>query len=211
MQQQAEAIEREKSRFLTNISHDLRTPLTLIITPLRSLIQKMPDNEVKDNLRRIESNADLLLDTVNQLLEFKKIDESGELLHAAYVGDLSFLSEIALNYGQLAAEKQIDFKVSIADTEGFGWIKKVIRIVMNLLSNAFKFTPGGGSIALKAFMEGTDELIITVADTGIGIPASEKEAIFDRFYKAPTRMRLIRGAVSGFTWLKNMRSYMTDL
>ncbi|ULT39386.1 HAMP domain-containing histidine kinase [Niabella defluvii] len=152
MQQQAEAIEREKSRFLTNISHDLRTPLTLIITPLRSLIQKMPDNEVKDNLRRIESNADLLLDTVNQLLEFKKIDESGELLHAAYVGDLSFLSEIALNYGQLAAEKQIDFKVSIADTEGFGWIKKVIRIVMNLLSNAFKFTPGGGSIALKAFM-----------------------------------------------------------
>jgi len=203
LQQQAEAIEREKSRFLTNISHDLRTPLTLIITPLRSLIQKMPDNEVKDNLRRIESNADLLLDTVNQLLEFKKIDESGELLHAAYVGDLSFLSEIALNYGQLAAEKQIDFKVSIADTEGV-WLdkKKVIRIVMNLLSNAFKFTPDGGSIALKAFMEGTDELIITVADTGIGIPASEKEAIFDRFYKARNQDEANTGSGIGLYLVK---------
>jgi signal transduction histidine kinase/DNA-binding response OmpR family regulator/ligand-binding sensor domain-containing protein len=203
LQQQAEAIEREKSRFLTNISHDLRTPLTLIITPLRSLIQKMPDNEVKDNLRRIESNADLLLDTVNQLLEFKKIDESGELLHAAYVGDLSFLSEIALNYGQWAAEKQIDFKVSIADTEGV-WLdkKKVIRIVMNLLSNAFKFTPDGGSIALKAFMEGTDELIITVADTGIGIPASEKEAIFDRFYKARNQDEANTGSGIGLYLVK---------
>jgi DNA-binding response OmpR family regulator/two-component sensor histidine kinase len=163
----------------------------------------MPDNEVKDNLRRIESNADLLLDTVNQLLEFKKIDESGELLHAAYVGDLSFLSEIALNYGQWAAEKQIDFKVSIADTEGV-WLdkKKVIRIVMNLLSNAFKFTPDGGSIALKAFMEGTDELIITVADTGIGIPASEKEAIFDRFYKARNQDEANTGSGIGLYLVK---------
>lgn len=202
-QEQAEAIEREKSRFLTNISHDLRTPLTLIITPLRSLIPKISDNEVKDSLRRIESNADLLLDTVNQLLEFKKIDESGELLHASYVGDLSFLSEIALNYGQLAAEKQIDFKVSVADTAGV-WLdkKKVIRIVMNLLSNAFKFTPDGGSIVLKAFMEGTDELIITVADTGVGIPASEKEAIFDRFYKAGNQDEANTGSGIGLYLVK---------
>ncbi len=185
LQQQVEAIEREKSRFLTNISHDLRTPLTLIITPLRALIQKVSDIEVKDNLRRIESNADLLLDTVNQLLEFKKIDESGELLHVSYVEDLSFLSELALNYGQLAAEKQIAFEVSVADIAGV-WLdkKKVIRMVMNLLANAFKFTPDGGRIVLKAFMEGKDELVLTVADTGIGIPASEKEAVFDRFYKA---------------------------
>ncbi|MGE9313139.1 response regulator [Niabella sp. CJ426] len=184
-QQQAEAIEREKSRFLTNISHDLRTPLTLIITPLRSLIQKISDNELRNNLRRIESNADLLLDTVNQLLEFKKIDESGELLHVGYVDDLSFLSGIALNYSQLAAEKQIDFQVDIAETSGV-WLdkKKVIRMVMNLLSNAFKFTPDGGSIVFKALVEGGDELIITVADTGIGIPSAEKELIFGRFYKA---------------------------
>lgn len=203
LQQQAEAIEREKSRFLTNISHDLRTPLTLIITPLRSLIQKVSDSEVKDHLRRIESNADLLLDTVNQLLEFKKIDESGELLHASYVDDLSFLSEIALNYGQLAAEKQIDFEVSVADTAGV-WLdkKKVIRIVMNLLSNAFKFTPDGGSIVLKAFMEGTDELIITVADTGIGIPAFEKEAVFDRFYKAQNQDEAHTGSGIGLYLVK---------
>ncbi|HTG55204.1 MAG TPA: response regulator, partial [Niabella sp.] len=188
LQQQVEAIEREKSKFLTNISHDLRTPLTLIITPLRALIQKVADNEVKDKLRRIESNADLLLDTVNQLLEFKKIDEFGEVLHASYVDGLSFLSGIASNYDQLANEKQIDYKVSVADTEG-GWLdkKKVVRIVMNLLSNAFKFTPYGGSVVLNAAQGDPDELIITVADTGVGIPASEKAVIFERFYKAPNQ------------------------
>ncbi|MCH5719461.1 hybrid sensor histidine kinase/response regulator transcription factor [Niabella hibiscisoli] len=203
LQQQAEAIEREKSRFLTNISHDLRTPLTLIITPLRTLIQKVSDIEVKDNLRRIESNADLLLDTVNQLLEFKKIDESGELLHVSYIEDLSFLSELALNYDQLAVEKQIAFEVSVADTAGV-WLdkKKVTRMVMNLLANAFKFTPGGGSIVLKAFMEGKDELVITVADTGVGIPDSEKEAVFDRFYKAHNQDEAQTGSGIGLYLVK---------
>ncbi|WP_114792682.1 response regulator [Niabella yanshanensis] len=202
-QQQAEAIEREKSRFLTNISHDLRTPLTLIITPLRSLIRSISDTEIKENLKRIESNADLLLDTVNQLLEFKKIDESGELLHASYVENLSFLSGVGLNYAQLAAEKQIDFKVNVADTAGV-WLdkKKVIRMVMNLLSNAFKFTPDGGSIVLDAFVRGTDELIITVADTGIGIPASEKQAIFDRFYKARNQDEANTGSGIGLYLVK---------
>lgn len=201
--QQAEAVEREKSRFLTNISHDLRTPLTLIITPLRALIQEAADHEFRDKLRRIENNADLLLDTVNQLLEFKKIDESGELLHASYVGDLSFLYGIASNYEQLASEKQIDYKVRVADTGG-GWLdkKKVVRIVMNLLSNAFKFTPYGGSIVLNATQREPDELIITVADTGIGIPATEKAVIFERFYKAHNQDDVHTGSGIGLYLVK---------
>jgi len=185
--QHAEAVEKAKSDFITNMSHELRTPLSLIIIPLRSLIQKVPDHDLKAELRRIGNNANLLLDTVNQLLEFKKIDRGNEVLHPHFCGSLSFIKELCDAYSEMADEKQIVFRREIFDGDLHIHIdrQKVKRIIVNLLSNAIKFTPVGGRVTLHAtFNEATDEVSILVKDTGIGIPPEEFARIFERFYQA---------------------------
>ncbi|MFP9100212.1 ATP-binding protein [Flavobacterium sp. RHBU_24] len=185
--QHAEAVEKAKSDFITNMSHELRTPLSLIITPLRALIQKVPDRNLKAELRRIGNNANLLLDTVNQLLEFKKIDAANEVLHPHFCGSLNFISEICDAYSEMADEKQIAFTQEIFEGDLHIHIdkQKVKRIIVNLLSNAIKFTPVGGRVTLSAtFNEATEELNIAVKDTGTGIQPGELDRIFERFYQA---------------------------
>lgn len=185
--QHAEAVEKAKSDFITNMSHELRTPLSLIITPLRALIQKVPDRNLKAELGRIDNNATLLLDTVNQLLEFKKIDATDEVLHPHFCGSLSFIRQLCDAYSEMANEKEIIFTKEIFDGDLHIHIdkQKVKRIIVNLLSNAIKFTPVGGRVTLSAtFYEATEELSIKIKDTGIGIQPGELGRIFERFYQA---------------------------
>lgn len=185
--QQDVAVQQEKSKFITNISHDLRTPLTLILTPLQSIIPNVENTQLKTDLKHIENSAELLLDTVNQLLEFRRIDEAGETLHLNLFDSLSFIAELSANYIHLAKEKSIDFHIDVDDRPAEIWMdkKKVVRIIMNLLSNAIKFTPAGGIVAISATLnKDTGNVEIRVTDSGVGIAAIELDKIFDRFYQS---------------------------
>ena len=203
--QHAEAVERAKSDFITNMSHELRTPLALIITPLRSLIQKVSDHNVKAELQRIGNNANLLLDTVNQLLEFKKIDAANETLHLRRCGSLSFIKELCDAYTEMADGKKIVFVTEIFDGDLHIYIdkQKVKRIIVNLLSNAIKFTPAGGSVSLYVtFNEAAQTLSIIIKDTGIGIQPAELGSIFERFYQADNQNENPTGSGIGLFMVK---------
>ncbi|MBZ4191987.1 hybrid sensor histidine kinase/response regulator transcription factor [Niabella beijingensis] len=189
--QHKEAVEQAKAAFITNISHELRTPLTLITTPLKSLITRVTDTEVKNDLQRISNNSDLLLDNINQLLEFKKVDEAAEVLQLKYVTNLSFLKELFEVYAPLGKEKHIHFDAMVQDIDKEMWIdtSKVTRLVTNLLSNAFKFTPAGEHVVAEAGLNAEmDLLIIKVKDTGVGISKEDQARIFDRFYQSANQI-----------------------
>lgn len=199
------AVEKAKSDFITNMSHELRTPLTLIITPLKSLISKVEDQKIKNDLIRISSNSDLLLDTVNQLLDFKKIDNGDEVLQAHFFDNLSFLNEIFDAYQPLASEKRILLSCNIDQqiTDLYIDRQKITRILINLLSNAIKFTNVGGIVKLSATIDkAVKTLTILVEDSGVGIPASEIDTIFNRFYQASNQNGLTKGSGIGLFMVK---------
>lgn len=203
--QQKEAIENAKAAFITNISHELRTPLTLIITPLKSMISRVSDIGVKSDLERISNNADLLLDNINQLLEFKRVDEAAEVLQLKYVTGLSFLKELFAIYEPVGKEKKVHFEVVVQDTDKEMWIDtpKVARLVTNLLSNAFKFTPEGGTIVAEAgISEEADTLNISVKDNGVGISKVDQDKIFDRFYQSANQIDGNTGSGIGLYMVK---------
>ena len=182
-------VDEMKLRFFTNVSHEFRTPLTLILTPLEKLMKTEENAETKQILRLIYRNADRLLKLVNQLLDFRKIDVQGDTLVLSTGDIVPFVRDVAYSFKELSEQKHIRFSFSSVftslpmrfDTD------KVFKIVSNLLSNAFKFTPEGGMITVTLSLlpdkEGRNKLLIEVSDSGIGIPADKQEAIFDRFYQ----------------------------
>ncbi|MBF4488068.1 hybrid sensor histidine kinase/response regulator transcription factor [Flavobacterium sp. CSZ] len=203
--QQDYAVERAKSDFITNMSHELRTPLTLIITPLKSLLARVEDQKIKKELLQISSSSDLLLDTVNQLLDFKKIDTGEEILHRNFYDSLSFITELCKAYQPLAEEKEIDFTWDIDPQNDDLYLdrQKITRIVINLLSNAFKFTGSGGWVKFSAVIESKDKImVILVEDSGIGISPIEIDNIFNRFYQADNQNRGSAGSGIGLYMVK---------
>lgn len=187
-QRQKEELDQLKFRFFTNISHELRTPLTLIITPLDRLKRKMTDESVKKQLNTIYRNAQELLTLVNQLLDFRKLEMKGEKLHLMN-GDLEeFVISVSAGFLPVAADKPFDFTCQTLHRALYMYFDrdKVHKIINNLLSNAFKFTPEGGKIVLSLSAEernGRRSAKIEVSDTGIGISDTELPFIFDRFYQ----------------------------
>jgi len=224
IRQQAEKLtemDRIKSRFFANISHEFRTPLTLILGPLEDLIAKVKDKMAKDELRVMQRNAHRLLRLINQLLDLSRLESGRMTLHVSRGDFVAFLKGIVMSFASLAEQKKITlrFEVEAALTNGspleiYFDRDKVEKIFYNLLSNAFKFTPEGGSVEVAVaggseqsakgegrkekgdgrpsphalrptrFEESTDFVEITVRDTGIGIPAGELPRLFDRFYQA---------------------------
>lgn len=172
--QQKEELNQLKFRFFTNISHELRTPLTLILTPLEVLRKKVTDEQVLRQLDTVYKNAQELYTLVNQLLDFRKIEMKMEKLHLT-AGDLEeFVSALYANFQPFAKEKQLDFRLELSDAHWYMNFdhEKLHRILNNLLSNAFKFTPEGGRVVLSLSaeeVEGHSFANITVSDTGIGI------------------------------------------
>lgn len=187
-QRQKEELDQLKFRFFTNISHELRTPLTLIITPLEMLKRKISDESVKKQLNNIYRNAQDLLGLVNQLLDFRKLEMKGEKLHLMN-GDLEeFVISASNSFLPVAVDKHIDFTCRTLHRAFYMYFDrdKVHKIINNLLSNAFKFTPDGGKITIMLTTEeksGRQYVRITVSDTGIGIPETELSLIFNRFYQ----------------------------
>ena len=177
-----------KSRFFANLSHEFRTPLSLILGPVEAQLRKnkLPPAEMK-NLMVIRRNADRLLALVNQLLDLSKLDAKKMELLIKPGNLMEFAELLTASFDSMAEDKGIQFVKNISGSEipvGFD-PDKLEKIVSNILFNAFKFTPAEGKVIFSMYMvEGEKkEVIISVADTGKGIPAEEQSNIFSPFYQ----------------------------
>jgi ligand-binding sensor domain-containing protein/signal transduction histidine kinase/DNA-binding response OmpR family regulator len=179
-----------KSRFFANISHEFRTPLTLIKGPLEEILAENPDKKLEARANMMLRNSCRLLDLVNQLLELAKFDSGIMKLHAARQNIVPFVKNIVMCFESLALHNEIDltFQAEVDDILLYFDPGKMERILTNLLSNAFNYTAARGKIRVAiqkvigtASPGGCVEIL--VGDTGIGIPADCLPHIFDRFYR----------------------------
>jgi PAS domain S-box-containing protein len=175
-------LDRLKTEFFANISHELRTPLTLILGPVRKRLAAAEVNEAeRRGLELIERNARLLLRYVNDLLDLSKLDAGRMDAEYAEVDLAHMVRRVASNFESLAKERGVGCAI---ETPGSLPVEvdppKIERVLLNLLSNAFKFTPAGGAVRIAVGGVG-DRAIVEVEDTGPGIPAERREAIFERF------------------------------
>ncbi|UZO82309.1 ATP-binding protein [Aquimarina sp. ERC-38] len=220
-----EEIQKVKLEFFTNISHEFRTPLTLIKGPLDFLIKKgntLSAKEVKDQYILMRKNTDYLLRLINQLLDFRKMDHGKMNLNLSKSNIVEFLKEISEPFQFLGLKKDISFDVTISKDTIYSWFDAdaIEKIINNLLSNAFKFTPEHGTISLKIF-DGKDPkkptfpdleideskyILIQVKDSGPGIPAHRIQHIFERFYtEADLSSHLkTKGTGIGLSYTKNL-------
>jgi signal transduction histidine kinase/ligand-binding sensor domain-containing protein/DNA-binding response OmpR family regulator len=189
--ERAHALEQLKTKFFTNVSHEFRTPLSLILAPIDKIIRQAGDEEQKKQLNLMQRNAKRLLNLVNQLLDFRKIEVQGIKLYPS-IGDIvKFSADISHSFTDIAEKKEISFSFTsdIDSLEIYFDKDKIEKILFNLLSNAFKYTHDRGKVsvhlAYKAPKESEKEgtLAIEVSDTGIGIPADQHEKIFERFFQ----------------------------
>lgn len=187
--EQAEAdklreLDRLKSNFFANVSHEFRTPITLILSPLEQLLNGSFRGDQRRYFQGMRRNAQRLLQLVNQLLDLSRL-ESGRMQLRVADGDLAhFVRALAWSFESLAMRKQIAYEVQTPADPLPAWFDrdKVEKILTNLLSNAFKFTPEEGAISVQLTAEG-DWVRLSVRDSGIGIPAAQLGHIFERFYQ----------------------------
>ncbi len=197
-------LDQFKSRFYTNITHEFRTPLTVILGITRQLIDKSKENI--HPLSLIRRNGENLLRLINQILDLTKL-ESNELKLNYLQGDiLAFIKYIAESLHSLANTQNVMLKVEssqgsvVMDYDP----ERLMQIIHNLLSNAIKFTPSGGKVTISVNIEG-EQLLIVVADTGIGIPKDMQPFLFDRFFQVKAHGTLSdekfmeKAAISGST------------
>lgn len=198
-------LNEEKLRFFTNISHEFRTPLSLIHSGTEEAINHVGNaTKQPEILRLVLNNSKRMLLLVNQLINFRK-GENGMLGLKVRHFDLNrFVREVGMVFNIRAEQKNIDFRIEIANAEAAGWCdsEKLDIIVFNLLSNAFKFTPNGGEITLKLDVA-AEGIIISVSDNGPGIPMHEQEHIFTRFYQGRESRMQNTGSGIGLSLVKS--------
>lgn len=188
MASQLEEATNAKLVFFTNISHDFRTPLNLIAAPLEEVIGKLENkggdnNDVTSLLHIVKRNVGVLLDLVNQILDFRKVENGKMSLKLQSVDMNTLVSAWHESFSSLAQKKGIslDFKQCDGDSYAIVDVRKLERMVYNLLGNSIKFTPKGGKISLQCRKD--DNLVITVSDNGPGINKENLNRIFERFYQ----------------------------
>ena len=182
-------LEEMKYRFFTNISHEFRTLLTLIITPIGSMLRRTTDTETRNQLNEVSKNAGDLLQLVNQLLDFRKMEMNGERLNLASGNLDEFIQYTTMKFSPLSEQKNISLKFEDKTGGLFMYFDrdKLGKILTNLLSNAFKFTKAGGQVRVelsKCFIDSRRYAHIIVEDTGCGISKEEQAHVFERFYRA---------------------------
>ena len=177
-------LNERKLSFFTNISHEFRTPLTLIINPVKELLYQDDKSLDTSSMHIVYRNAKRLLSLVDQLLLFRKADAQGDTLKAANLNLTTLLKEVFLCFAHQARSKGIQYEfISVSERiDVFADREKLEIAVFNLLSNAFKFTPDGGRIMVE-INETADQVHISITDTGCGIAEDAKEKIFNRFYQ----------------------------
>lgn len=175
-------LDELKNRFLTNISHDLKTPLSLIKAPARQIAEISKESKVKKLSTYIVNNADHLMRVVHQLLQLNRIEKGLNELYIERV-DLAVIGKkIAGQYEERAESRSIEFTINIEDIQMQTDSFRLEQILHNLLSNAFRYSNDGGLIGLKVSSNG-QQIEIEISDTGKGIAPELHERIFERFYK----------------------------
>jgi signal transduction histidine kinase/ligand-binding sensor domain-containing protein/DNA-binding response OmpR family regulator len=190
--QQMHELDLMKIRFFTNVSHEFRTPLSLILAPLERLIQHNKEPEQQKQFLMIQRNAKRLLNLVNQLLDFRKLEVEGVNLVLSEGNIIKFIEESVHSFYDLSEKKNVGlhYHSEVKALQASFDMDKLEKILFNLLSNAFKFTPEGGEISVAvdclendSQSEGLKILQIRVTDSGIGIPKEKQEKIFERFFR----------------------------
>ena len=179
-----------KIRFFTNISHELRTPLTLIKSP----IEELKKNERltpsgKEYLSLIDNNAKKMLQLVNQILDFRKVQNGKMKMHISYVDLNEVLEMFRQEYRIHAQERDISYEFLLPDEHVMAWCdaQKISVVINNLINNAFKYTHEGGTITVSLEQGEGQKALIRVEDDGAGIPENKLEEIFERFAMAENR------------------------
>ncbi|MCT4646829.1 MAG: response regulator [Carboxylicivirga sp.] len=188
-----EELNRAKLKFFTNITHEFRTPLTLILGPLERLLRSNVGNQTQmRQYTLMHQNASRLLRLINQLMDFRKAENKQMKLRVVQIDIVNFVTEIMHSFEELAQEKQICFELKLKNDIPRLWIDKdkMDKVLFNILSNAFKFTPNGGDITIELNASDATQLKVNekrleirVIDNGIGMTEEQKNKIFERFYQ----------------------------
>ncbi|ADY53040.1 histidine kinase [Pseudopedobacter saltans DSM 12145] len=191
--EKSEQISQLKLRLFTDISHDFRTPLTLIIAPLQKMVdEKQGDDVIQQQHNIMLKNAKMLLQLINQVLDFRKSESEDFLLQATESDIISFIKDVKSSFNSLAAKKNIDYQLLVNRNEIMVWFDhiKLKKVLYNLLSNAFKFSSDNSEIILelslisrKVNIRTVDFIKISITNFGDVIPQNELELIFNQFYQ----------------------------
>lgn len=196
MSRKVQELTLDKISFFTNITHEFRTPITLIIGPIERALKLSYNPQVIEQLHFVERNSKYLLSLVNQLMDFRKV-ESGKLEIVKTRGNfLKFVDSLITPFEVFAGERNIKLnRYYRMETPDILYDEEAMRkVITNLLSNAIKFTPNGGTVSLyisslSALREGKESLYICVKDTGAGIPEEDVNRIFNRFYQSQNQVK----------------------
>lgn len=202
----SEELALAKQNFFTNISHELRTPVSLILPPIHQILKEGKlDSESRSLITLAEKNSQRLLRLINQVLDFRKLESDTLQLKVSRTNLVSFTHEIHTLFADKANRKKINFTFTSIEPELPVWIdaEKIETVLFNILSNAFKFTPQGGSISVSIQKDSASEefpsgtALIKISDTGIGLSDVEKGKIFEPFYQSKETNQMEMGTGIG--------------
>ncbi|MFT4071797.1 MAG: response regulator [Dysgonamonadaceae bacterium] len=206
-----ELINESKLRFFTNISHELRSPLTLLVSPLEILLQGNFDQQTQTRLRSMYRNVNRLLNLVNQILDIRKIDKGQMKLKYTETEMVGFIQEAFSIFEEQSIQRKIHFEFKHPTNSLLAWIDRnnFDKILINLLSNAFKYTPDGGEIIISLSTKENKSPLrnyfeISVTDSGIGLCEDEIEKIFDRFYQGDNQEAFTTSSGIGLNLAKTL-------
>ena len=204
--EKSEELIQTKLRFFTNIGHEFRTPLTLIMTPLSTLIHQSTNESLKQKLASIYRNTEDMLGLINQLLDFRKLEMGGEKLKLSCEDIVKFTKYVYLSFNDIAKNKSIQFTFE-SDIKQLFMVfdkDKIRKIINNLYSNALKFTEEGHiDTTIRLVKEDLREFVrLDIADSGCGIPDREQQNIFERFYQSGNNNPEIIGSGIGLHLVK---------
>ncbi|WP_187260508.1 two-component regulator propeller domain-containing protein [Pontibacter beigongshangensis] len=188
-----ESLNQMKIQFFTNVSHEFRTPLTLILAPLEQMVAKFKgDKDAYKQLVTIENNANRLRRLIDELMDFRKYENNGLELQASEGNIVKFVEDVYASFRQFAEMQKYHYSFSSDTDVLLVWYdrEKMERVVMNLISNAFKYTPRGGTIAVSV-KQLPAAVEIKITDNGVGIEEEHLEKIFDRFYEVDQSRNLL--------------------
>ena len=191
-------LEEMKSRFFANLSHEFRTPLMLIKGPLEQLKNNKDENIYSDNLELIERNSTRLGNLIDQLLELSKLEKASIPVKAKEQNLIPLLAGLISSFDSIAAQKNIILEKQLGSSPFICMVDndKFEKIINNLLSNAFKFTPEGGKVTVTLTEEtdqGNRTAVIKISDTGEGIPEDQLDKVFERFYQVDNSIKRAYG------------------
>lgn len=195
-----------KLRFFTDISHELRTPLTLISTPVTEVLEHEPlTPTAKEHLTLVQKNTNRMLELINQILDFRKIQNKKMKILVEEVEVIALLSKIADCFRLVADEKRITFSLNKEINTALLWVDKdkFEKIFNNLISNAFKYTPSGKHITIAVASEAKN-MVISIIDEGIGIHPQKLNSLFQRFETLDNRNTLHASSGIGLSLVKEL-------